>query len=140
MGNKTTAITGAALALLVGATLATPAAARPGPEPRGTNSGGSDRISISGTCDAGSSWTLSGRSRFLRVQVEGRVDGERRRKRSRWVLRLQHNQDTVVVRTRKATRRVKVKARVRNLPGPDTFTLTAFNRKTGETCQGSLTF
>ncbi len=140
MGKKTTATTGAALALLVGATLATPAAARPGPEPRGTNSGGSDRVAIAGTCDAGSSWTLSGRSRFLRVEVEGRVESEKRRKRSRWVVRLQHNQDTVAVSSRKARKKVKVKARVRNLPGPDTFTLTAFNRRTGETCQGSLTF
>lgn len=135
-------ITVAAVALVLSAGVAVPAAARPGPEPRGTNSGGAERISISGTCDSGSSWTLSGRSRFLRIDVEGRVQGERRRKRSRWVLRLEQNQNTVAIRSRKATGRgvVKVKARVRNLPGADTFTLTALNRTTGETCQGTLTF
>lgn len=133
---------GAAVALALGASLVTPATAQPGPEARGANSGGSERITMTGRCATGSAWTLSGRSRFLRIDVEGRVDGQREFKRSRWVLRLQQNQNTVAVRSRKATGAgvVKVKARVGNLPGPDTFTLTALNRGTGETCQGTLTF
>lgn len=35
---------------------------------------------------------------------------------------------------------VKVKGRVRNEPGMDTFTFTARNRNTNEICQGTLTF
>jgi len=141
MGNKTTAITGAALALVVAASAAAPAAARPGPEPRGTNSGGSERITVSGTCDSGSRWTLSGRSRFLQIEVEGRLSPQRR-KRSRWVMRLQQNQTTVAVTSKKVNGGggVKVRARVGNQPGTDTFTLSALNRTTGETCQGTLTF
>jgi hypothetical protein len=141
VGKTTTAITGAALALVVGATLAAPAAARPGPEDRGTSSGGSERITMAGTCDAGSRWTLSGRSRYLQIEVEGRVEAQRRRKKSRWVLRLQQNQTTVAVTSKKGSGGgLKVRARVGNQPGTDTFTLTAFNRSTGETCQGTLTF
>jgi hypothetical protein len=141
VGKTTKAITSAALALVVGATLAAPASARPRPEPRGTNSGGSERITMSGTCDAGSRWTLSGRSRFLRIEVEGLIDAQRRRKKSRWVLRLEQNQNTVAVRSKRGSGGgLKVRARVANQPGPDTFTLTALNRTTGETCQGTLTF
>lgn len=125
--------------LAVGAGLAAPAAARPGPSGPGF-SGGSDTLVSSGVCDAGSTWTLSGRSRFLRVDVEAKVQTDRRR--TRWVVRVVHNQTTVAMRSRKATGsgEVKVKARVRNQPGPDTFTLIARNRITGETCQGTLTF
>lgn len=124
------------LALAVGAGLAAPAAARPGPG----ITGGSDTLVTSGVCDGGSTWTLSGRSRYLRVDVEARVETDRRR--TRWVVRVVHNQTTVAVRSRKATGSgvVKVKARVRNEPGPDTFTLIARNRITAETCQGTLTF
>ncbi len=119
--------------------MAAPAAARPGPE-SDTSSGGSERITISGTCDAGSTWTLSGRSRFLQIEVEGRVDAQRR-KRSRWVLRLQQNQTTVAVTSKRGSGGgLKVRARVGNQPGTDTFTLSALNRTTGETCQGTLTF
>lgn len=132
----------AAAALALGASVVTPATAHSDGEERGANSGGSERISTSGSCTSGSSWTLSGRSRFLRIDVEGRVDSERQFKRSRWVLRLEQNQTTVAVRSRKSSGGggLKVKARVGNLPGPDTFTLIALNRTTGETCQGTLTF
>ena len=135
VGKMTTAISGTALALALSASSAAPAVGRPGP-----SSGGSDRIATTGTCTAGSQWTLSGRSRYLRVDVEARVDTGG--PRARWVLRLQHNQTTVAVRSRRATGGgvVKVKARVGNLPGLDTFTLTARNRLTAETCQGTLTF
>lgn len=131
----TTAIGATALALALSASLAAPAVGQPGP-----SSGGSDRIATSGVCDAGSTWTLSGRSRFLRVDVEARIDTDRRR--ARWVVRLQHNQTTVALRFRRATGGgvVKVRARVRNQPGPDTFTFIARNRITAETCQGTLTF
>jgi hypothetical protein len=135
VGKMTTTISGAALALALSASLAAPAVGRPGPP-----SGGSDRIATAGTCSAGSTWTLSGRSRFLRVDVEARVETDRGRQR--WVLRLLHNQTTIALRSRRATGGgvVKVKARVRNEPGPDTFTLIARNRNTAETCQGTLTF
>ncbi len=140
MRKSTGAIAGTALALAVSASLVAPAAARPGPDPRGTNSGGSERITISGTCDAGSRWTLSGRSRFLQIEVEGRVEPQRR-KRSRWVLRLQQNQTTVAVTSKRGSGGgLKVRARVSNQPGTDTFTLSAINRTTGETCQGTLAF
>lgn len=127
------------MVLALGASVAAPAAARPGPSPLGPG-GGSDEISISGTCDAGSTWNLAGRSRFLRVDVEGRVNPDRRR--TRWTVRLQHNGTTVAVRSRKVNGGggIKVKARVGNLPGTDVFTLSAVNRTTGETCQGTLTF
>ena len=90
-------------------------------------------------CDAGSTWTLSGRSRFLRVVVSARIDTT---PRQRWVLRVQHNQVTVASLSRKSSGRgvVKVKGRVRNEPGMDTFTFTARNRNTNEICQGTLTF
>ncbi len=97
-----TSVTGAALALVVGATLASPAAARPGPDSKSA-SGGSERITITGTCDAGSRWTLSGRSRFLQIEVEGRVEAQRRRKKSRWTLRLVQNQNTVAVTSRRSS-------------------------------------
>ena len=140
VGTTTTAIAGATLALATAASLATPAIAGPGPEHRAA-SGGSDRISVSGTCDAGSRWTLSGRSRYLRIDVEGRVDAQRRGKKSRWVLRLAQNQSIVAVTSKKSGGGgLKVKARVGSQPGTDTFTLTALNRSTGETCQGTLTF
>jgi len=53
-----------------------------------------------------------------------------------------HNQNTVAMRSRKAKGSgvVRVRTRVRNAPGPDTFTLIARNRTTSETCQGTLTF
>jgi len=132
----TKAICGAVLALVVGAT---PAAARPGPPGPGP-AGGSETLVSSGVCDAGSTWTLSGRSRYLRVYVEARVQTDRRR--SRWVVRVIHNQNTVAMRSRKAKGSgvVRVRTRVRNAPGPDTFTLIARNRTTSETCQGTLTF
>ena len=122
----------AALALAIVATA--PAVARPG-QP----AGGSDRIVTTGVCDAGSTWTLSGRSRFLRVVVSARIDTT---PRQRWVLRVQHNQVTVASLSRKSSGRgvVKVKGRVRNEPGMDTFTFTARNRNTNEICQGTLTF
>ncbi|MFN8128233.1 MAG: hypothetical protein U0R28_05490 [Candidatus Nanopelagicales bacterium] len=128
--TKTTAV--AALALAIVATA--PAVARPG-QP----AGGSDRIVTTGVCDAGSTWTLSGRSRFLRVVVSARIDTT---PRQRWVLRVQHNQVTVASLSRKSSGRgvVKVKGRVRNEPGMDTFTFTARNRNTNEICQGTLTF
>ena len=129
------------MVLAISATLTAPVAAQPDRESRGVNSGGSDRVSVSGTCDAGSRWSLSGRSRFLRIDVEGRVEGVRARKRTRWVLRLAQNQNTVAVTTRRSSGGgLKVKARVNNQPGTDTFTLTAQNRSTGEICQGNLTF
>lgn len=136
MGGKTKAICGAVLALAVGVT---PAAARPGPPGPGP-SGGSDTLVTSGVCDAGSTWKLSGRSRYLRVDVEARVDTDRRR--GRWVVRVVHNQTIVAMRSRKATGSgvVRVRARVRNESGPDTFALTARNRITSETCHGTLTF
>ena len=75
------------------------------------------------------------------MEVEGRVEGVRARKRKRWVLRLAQNQNTVAVTTRRSSGGgLKVKARVNNQPGTDTFTLTAQNRSTGEICQGNLTF
>jgi hypothetical protein len=140
VGKRTKAITSAAAALAVGVTLVAPAAARPGPDQRAASSGGSERITIAGTCDAGSRWTVSGRSRFLRIDVAGRVEAQRQRKKPRWVLRLQQNQNTVAVRTKRGWGGLQVKARVSNQPGPDTFTLFAQNRSTGETCQGTLTF
>lgn len=141
VGNRPRILASAAAVLALTATVAAPAAARPDREARGLNSGGSDRISVSGTCEAGSRWSLSGRSRFLRIDVEGRVDGKRSRKRSRWVLRLAQNGTPVAqVSKRSSGGGLKVKTRVGNQPGTDTFTLTAQNRSTGETCQGNLTF
>lgn len=132
--GRTTAMTCAGVALALSVSLATPASARPSPN------GGAGRIVTTGVCDAGSTWTVSGRSRFLRVVVVARVDTDT--PRQRWVLRLTQNQRNVVAKSRKSTKRgvVKVKGRVRNQPGPDTFTFTARNRTTAETCQGTLTF
>jgi hypothetical protein len=140
VGKTTTAIVGTVMVLALSAGITAPAAARPGPSLSGSG-GGSERISISGTCDAGSRWTLSGRSRFLRIEVEGRVEPQRR-KRSRWVLRLLQNQAPVDVTSKRTSGGggLKVRARVGNQPGTDTFTLNAVNRTTGETCQGILTF
>ena len=77
----------------------------------------------------------------LQIDVEGRVEAQRRGKKARWVLRLTQNQTTVAVTSKKSGGGgLKVKARVGNQPGTDTFTLTALNRSTGETCQGTLTF
>lgn len=131
--RKTRTATAAALVLAVVGTA--PAVARPG-QP----SGGSDRIVTTGVCDAGSTWTLSGRSRFLRVVVEARINTNARKQR--WVVRVQHNTVTVTSISRKSTGRgvVKAKGRVRNQPGPDTFTFTARNGTTNESCQGTLTF
>lgn len=134
VGRTTTAIMGAGIALALNAPLAAPAVARPNAP------GGSDSIVTSGVCDAGSTWTLSGRSRFLRVVVVARVDTDTRRQR--WVLRLKQNQRNVVATARKSTKRgvVKVKGKVRNQPGPDSFMFIARNRITAEKCQGTLTF
>ena len=120
--------------LVLSASMATPAVAQPSPN------GGAGTIVTTGVCDAGSTWTVSGRSRFLRVVVVARVDTDT--PRQRWVLRLKQNQRNVVAKSRKSTKRgvVKVKGRVRNQPGPDTFMFTARNRTTAETCQGTLTF
>lgn len=83
---------------------------------------------------------MEGRSRFLRVEVEARI--RTNRSRQRWTLRLSHNQTTIATLTRKPTGKgeAKLKGRVENQPGPDTFTFTARNRVTGETCQGTLAF
>ena len=57
------------------------------------------------------------------------------------MLRLQQNQTTVAVTSKRGSGGgLKVRARVGNQPGTDTFTLSALNRTTGETCQGTLTF
>lgn len=122
------------MALAMTIPVVTPAVARPGGP-----GGGAGRIATSGQCSGNSTWSLSGRSRFLRVVVTARVDTA---PRQRWVVRLEHNQSTVAAFTRKATGRgvVKAKGRVSNQPGPDTFTFVARNRSTAEICQGTLTF
>lgn len=121
----------AATLVLAIAIPATPAAARPG--------GGADRITTAGQCSSGSTWILSGRSRFLRVVVEARVSTH---PRQRWTIRLDHNQALIAAMSRKSTGRgvLKVKGRVANAPGPDTFSFVARNRNTAEICQGTLTF
>lgn len=139
MGKVKTALSGAAVAGALCATLAAPASGQPGPGPHGPN-GGADTLVSSGVCSAGSTWALAGRSRFLRIAVDARVGTQTGRQR--WALRLTHNQTTVARTVRKPTGSgvVKVRGRVQNLPGPDTFTFFARNRTTGETCQGTLTF
>ncbi len=134
-----TAIAGTALALALSTALSVPAVGRPRPVPVDLTAG-SDAIVTTGTCDAGSTWTLSGRSRFLRIVVEARIATNQ--PRSRWVLRVRHNQVAVARVSRKSNfgGLVKVKGRVRNQMGPDTFTFIARSRTTGETCQGTLTF
>lgn len=128
-----------ALAVVMCGTLVAPASGQPRPNPL-FSGGGTDTLVNSGVCSAGSSWQLAGRSRFLRVVVEARVVTDVRRQR--WVLSLAHNQTTIVRIMRRPTGRglVRVRGRVRNEPGPDTFTMTARNRITGEICQGTLTF
>ena len=73
--------------------------------------GGSDAIVSYGVCDAGSTWALTGRSRFLRVVVGARVDSDARRQR--WVLRIKRDATTVAKVSRKSNRKgvVKVKGR-----------------------------
>ncbi len=137
MWTKATA--GTAIALAVSTSLVLPAAASGGPDGHRIT-GGSDTLVTSGVCDAGSTWTMEGRSRYLRVEVEARI--RTKRSRQRWTLRLSHNQITIATLTRKPTGsgEAKLKGRVENQPGPDTFTFSARNRATGETCQGTLAF
>ena len=84
----------------------------------------------------GTDWALE----ILRVVVGARVDGDARRQR--WVLRIKRDATTVARVSRKSIRKgvVKVKGKVRNYPGPDSFTFIARNRTTAERCQGTLTF
>jgi hypothetical protein len=139
VGAKRTALNGAVAAAALCAMLTTPASGHERPGPLGPN-GGSDTLASSGVCTAGSTWELAGRSRYLRIVVEARVGTQTRRQR--WVLILMHNQTAVARTVRKPTGRgvVKVRGRVQNQPGPDTFTFVARNRTTAETCQGTLTF
>lgn len=127
------------MAVALCATLVVPASGQPKPGPA-RSGGGTDTLISSGMCSAGSTWQLAGRSRFLRVVVEARVGTQTRR--PRWVLSLGHNQTTIARIVRRPTHRglVRVRGRVINAPGPDSFTLTARNRGTGEICQGTLTF
>ncbi|MEZ5185722.1 MAG: hypothetical protein R2720_08255 [Candidatus Nanopelagicales bacterium] len=138
MGGRRTTLGAAAMVAVLSASLAAPAAGQPRPKPRPT--GGSDTIVSSGVCDAGSTWTLTGRSRFLRIVVGARVDTDRGRQR--WVLRIKRDRTTVARVSRKSNGRgvVRVKGKVRNRPGADTFTFIARNRTSAETCRGTLTF
>jgi hypothetical protein len=58
------------------------------------------------------------------------------------VLRIKRDGMTVARVSRKSNRKgvVKVKGRIRNYPGADSFTFIARNRSTAERCQGTLTF
>ena len=138
VGSTRTAFGAAAMVAVLVVSLSVPAAGQPRPLPRPT--GGSDAIVSYGVCDAGSTWALTGRSRFLRVVVGARVDSDARRQR--WVLRIKRDATTVAKVSRKSNRKgvVKVKGKVHNYPGPDSFTFIARNRTTAERCQGTLTF
>ncbi len=127
-----TAATAAALALP-----ASPALATPDPRP---SRGGADVITASGKCTDGTSWTLAGKARGLRIVVGLRLRGERKQ---RWAAQLTQN-DRVIKRVRaKKTKRngkLRILRPVPNRPGTDRFAFRAKNRTSGGQCQGQLSY
>ena len=77
-------IAAAAAAMIVGAAAAPAAADRPFPR-----AGGADSFSATGVCSGDSTWTLSGRSRALRVLLTLEVVGGEHR--DKWRYRLAQN-------------------------------------------------
>ena len=102
--------------------------------------GGADAITASGTCADDTMWTLSGKSRGLRVLVRLELQGE---PKQRWRIRFTHN-DLQLKRDRvKKTRRdgtLRLRRPARNRPGTDLFAFRATNRSTDQECQGQLSY
>lgn len=121
---------GASAALLLVPVL--PAHAAPG-----VPGGGSDTITASGVCSAGSRWFLGARAMNRGIVIGGRIVGSRA---TQWRVSLTHNGQPVVKGARRPGRSGLMKARTPNLPGIDTYTVTATNRSTGESCSGTLVF
>ena len=127
-----TAATAAALALP-----ASPALATPDPRPPRD---GADVITASGTCSDGTSWTLAGKARGLRIVVGLQLRGE---PKQRWAAQLTQN-GRVIKRVRaKQTKRngkLRILRPAPNRPGTDLFVFRAKNRTSGAQCQGQLSY
>ncbi|MCH9720260.1 MAG: hypothetical protein K0U60_10390 [Actinomycetia bacterium] len=127
-----TAATAAALALPASPALATP-------DPRSPR-GGADVITASGTCPDGTSWTLAGKARGLRILIRLQLQGA---PKQRWAAQLTQN-DRAIKRVRgKKTKRngkLRILRPAPNRPGTDLFAFRAQNRTSGAQCQGQLSY
>lgn len=132
---RTRLIAAAAATLL--ALPAVPADAGDRPLP---GAGGFDTISSTGTCDAESTWTLSARSRGLRIQLI--LELATGQPGERWRARLSQNGETIARGGRKsrADGSVRLRRPAANLPGVDEFAVVARNKTTGEKCRGTLSY
>ena len=127
-----TAATAAALALP-----ASPALATPDPRPP---RGGADVITASGTCSDGTSWTLAGKARGLRIVVGLQLRGE---PKQRWAAQITQNGRIIKrVRAKKTKRngKLRILRPAPNRPGTDLFAFRAKNRTSGAQCQGQLSY
>ncbi|MGB7981949.1 MAG: hypothetical protein WCF36_14310 [Candidatus Nanopelagicales bacterium] len=92
-----------------------------------------------GSCTAATDWKLKAKPRDGRMEVEFEVDSNRIGQR--WTYTLRHD-GTVKASGTRTTRApsgsFSVERRLPNAPGVHTFSATATNVSTGETCQASL--
>lgn len=123
----------ATAALLVGSAVVgwtSPAAAR-----------GGGAVVATGNCSGSADWKLKAKARDGRIEVEFEVDSNRNGQA--WDFALSQN-GAVVAGGRRVTLApsgsFSIERRVPNATGPDVFVGSATNVRTGQTCNGTLTF
>ena len=101
--------------------------------------GGRDGVRSSGSCSAGSSWTLKAKPDDGRIEIEFEVDSNRNGQT--WTNKVS-DQGVRVLTGKRVTKApsgsYSVEKKVVNRAGVDSFIATAKNSRTGEVCSGKV--
>lgn len=133
MKARNTLAAAATVAIAASSVIAAPASAH------GGSRGGGDGVVRLGACAGSTHWKLKASPDDGRIEVEGEVDSNRSGQLWRW--RIVHD-GSVSAHGRSSTAPPSGSFEVRrllvNLAGRDTITLWAHNRRSGETCRGTV--